>query len=175
MSLPCKFERSLLDFEEFELVRTTHHPMIYELGASDLFDTQARLRKLRDRERTLSRQKRREARGKAEARGGSFPGTADHPKKRKMVFTAALKRINKEIKRLRKLEARAENVEAARRALAMHRAAKFRHHPGAEQTEGDDFRALPSRRRRYVVPPSRVGSISQHTKTRQAARDARGG
>ncbi len=175
MSVPCRFERSLLDFEEFELVRTTHHPMIYELSGSELFTTQDRLRKLRDRERTLSREKRREARGKGAARGGNFPGTAEHPKMRKMVFTAALKRINKEIKRLRKLEARAANVEAARRALAKHRAAKFRHHPAAESEGGDDFRALPSRRRRFVVPPWRVGSISQHTKTRQAARDARGG
>ncbi len=175
MSLPCKFERSLLDFEEFELVRTTHHPMIYELSESDLFETQARLRKLRDRERTLSREKRREARGKGEARGGSFPGTAEHPKKRKTVFTAALKRVNKEAKRLRKLEARAANIEAARKALATHRAAKFRHHPASEQAEGDEFRVLPSRRRRTVVPPRRIGIISQHTKTRQAVSDARGG
>ena len=31
MSIPCKFERSLLDFEEFSIVRKTHHPAIYEL------------------------------------------------------------------------------------------------------------------------------------------------
>ena len=42
-----------------------------------------------------------------------------------------------------------------------------------EPKEGDGFQPLPSRRRRYVVPPWRIGSISQHTKTRQAIRDAR--
>ena len=173
MSIPCKTERSLLDFEEFSLVRNTHHPAIYELSEADLIDTQARLRKIRDRERTLARQKRREVRGKAEERGGSFPGTAEHPRRRKMVFSSALKRVNREIKRLRKLAARTANVEAAQRALAMHRAAKFVHHPTSKPVEGDDFQPIPSRRRRYKVPPWRIGSISQHTKTSQAIKDAR--
>ncbi len=176
MAVPCKHERSLLDFEEFSLVKTTHHPAIYELGLSDLIETQARLRKLRDRERTLARQKRREARGKAEARGGSFPGTAEQPYQRKGVFVSALKRINKEIKRQRKLEARAVNVDAARRAFALRRAAEFVHHPAAEEeVSGDDFRPLPSRRRLHKVPARWVGRISQHTKVRQAIRDARNG
>jgi len=55
------------------------------------------------RERTLGRQKRREGRGKAEARGTSFPGTADHASERKQVFAAALKRVNTELRRLHNL------------------------------------------------------------------------
>ena len=69
MSVPCKFERSLLSHEEYETIRLTHHPAIYDVEAGELEAMRPRLRKMHDKERTLSRQKRREGRGKAEARG----------------------------------------------------------------------------------------------------------
>ncbi len=55
----------------------------------------------------------------------------------------------------------------------MHRAAKFVQRPTSDPAEGDGFQPIPNRRRRYKVPPWRVGSISQHTKTTQAIRDAK--
>src|ERR1700744_3773974 len=100
MSVPCKFERSLLSHEENETVRLTHHPAIYEVEVAELEAMRPRLRKMRDKERTLGRQKRREQRGKAEPRGASFPGTAEHASERKQVFAAALQRGNKELGRL---------------------------------------------------------------------------
>lgn len=36
MSIPCKFERSLLSHEEYETVRLTHHPAIYDIEAAEL-------------------------------------------------------------------------------------------------------------------------------------------
>jgi hypothetical protein len=60
MSLPCKFERSLLSHEEYETIRLTHHPAIYNVEAAELEAMRPRLRKMRDRERTLNRQRRRE-------------------------------------------------------------------------------------------------------------------
>lgn len=42
-----------------------------------------------------SSQKQREVRGKAEARGGSFPGTVDRPLHRKQLFAAALNRMKR--------------------------------------------------------------------------------
>ena len=173
MSVPCKFERSLLSHDEYEAIRLTHHPVIYELDGTQLRATQLRLRTMRDKERTLARQKRREVRGKAETRGGSFPGTAERPSQRKQVFASALKRVNKEISRLRKLEAHVAHVEAAHRALAQLRAAKFIHHPAAGDTAREGMQALPSRRRWTKMPPTKIGSISQATKNAQARRDAR--
>ena len=123
MSVPCKFERSLLSHEEHETIRLTHHPAIYDVEAAELEAMRPRLRKMRDKERTLSRQKQREGRGKGEARGASFPGTAEHASERKHVFAAALKRVNKELGRLHNLAARTAHIEAARKALALHRAA----------------------------------------------------
>src|SRR5262245_3165671 len=119
MSVPCKFERSLLSHDEYETIRLTHHPAIYEVEPTDLADMRSRLRKMRDKERTLSRQKRRETRGKGQPRGGNFPGTAERPSQRKQVFAAALKRVNSELRRFHNLEARTAHVEAARKALAL--------------------------------------------------------
>src|ERR1700752_769838 len=104
MSIPCKFERSILSHDEYETVLRSHHPGIYDVGLDDLKALRRRLRDMRDRERTLAREKRREVRGKGKPRGGSFPGTAEHPLQRKQVLAAALKRVNKEIGRMQQLE-----------------------------------------------------------------------
>jgi len=81
--------------------------------------------------------------------------------------------VSKEIGRMHKLEARTAHVEAARRALAMRRAAQFPTRPPPGDTPSEGMRPLPSRRRRTRVPPARIGSVSQATKNAQAARDAR--
>jgi hypothetical protein len=122
MSIPCKFERSILRHDEHELILRSHHPEIYDARLDDLKALRQRLRDMRDRERTLARENRRAARKRGTERQKP-PGTAEHPLERKQVFAAALKRVNKEIGRMRKLDARAAHVEAARRALDLRRAA----------------------------------------------------
>ena len=173
MSVPCKFEKSLLSHEEQQMVSGSHHPVLYDSTLDDLKAIRQRLRDVRDKERTLARAKRREQRGKGEPRGASFPGTAERPFQRKQVFGAALKRVNKEIARREYLAARASQVEAAWRALAMHRAAQFPPRPEAGYAAHEGARSLPSLRRRTRVPPARIGSISQATRVAQAVRDAR--
>src|SRR4029077_569289 len=111
MSIPCKSERSVLSQGELEMVLGTHHPAIYALDGNELRALRVRLREQRSKTRTLARQKQREIRGKAERRGKSFPGTAEQPLRRKQVFANALKRVNKEINRLRKFEACTAHVE----------------------------------------------------------------
>lgn len=174
MSTSLRAERSALSHEEYETVRASHHPAIYDLDGKALHGLRVRLRDLRDKERTFARQKRREKRGKAEARGGSFPGTAEQPQRRKQIFAAAIKRVNKELDRLRKLEARGSTVEAAHRALALKRANKFVHHPSSDKTPDEGMNPINNPRRRTKVPPDQIGSVSQRTKNAQARRDARG-
>jgi hypothetical protein len=175
MSISCKFERSILSYDEHEIILRTHHPEIYDAALDDLKALRQRLREMRNKERTLARENRRAVRGKGAQRGASFPGTAEHPLQRKQVFAAALKRVNREIDRMEKLEARTAHVEAARRALAMRRAAQFPPRPPAGDTPSEGMRPLPSQRRRTRVPPARIGSVSQATKNAQAVRDARNG
>lgn len=171
MSISCKFERSVLSHEEYGVIKGSHHPALYDLDLKGLQSLQSQLRQMRDKERTLTRQKQREQRGKAEPRGSSFPGTSEQPQQRKQIFANALKRVNKETTRIRHLEARATNVEAAHRALAMRRAANFTSHPASGQTANDGMASNPSRRRRKIVSGKRIGSTSQATKSAQARRD----
>ncbi|MCC8966798.1 hypothetical protein H8A95_31860 [Bradyrhizobium sp. Pear76] len=175
MSVACKFERSLLSHEEQETIRLTHHPAIYSVEAAELEAMRPRLRKMRDKERTVGRHKQRESRGKAEARGASFPGTAKQASERKQVFAAALKRVNTELKRLHNLATRTAHVEAARKALALHRAANFTARPPAGDTAGEGMAPKPSERRKKIVAGAKIGRVSQATKVAQAVRDARAG
>jgi hypothetical protein len=165
MSVPCKFERSLLSHEEFETIRLTHHPAIYDVEPAELEALRSRLRKMRAKEQTLSRQKRREARGKREARGASFPGTAERPSQRKQVFASALKRINKELERLHNLAARTAHVEAARQALALHRAANFIPYPSAGATASEGMAPRPSRRRKTIIGAQKSGAYHRPRKS----------
>jgi hypothetical protein len=173
MSVPCKFERSILSYDEHEIILRSHHPEIYDAALDDLKALRQRLREMREKERTLAREKRRAVRGKGAQRGASFPGTAEHPLRRKQVFAAALKRVNRELDRIHKLEAQTAHIEAARRAFAMRRAAQFPARPPSGDTPNEGMRPLPNRRRRTRVPPAKIGSVSQATKNAQAARDAR--
>ena len=173
MSVPCKFERSVMSYEEYEIIRLTHHPAIYDVEATELEAIRSRLRKMHDRERTLSRQKRREMRGRSEARGARFPGTAEHASQRKQVFAAAVKRVNRELGRLHNLTARAANVEAARKALALRRAANFIPYPSTGDVANKGMASRPSTRRRKIITGAKIGRVSQATKAVQAKRDAR--
>ena len=60
MTIPCKFERSVLSHDEHEIILQSHHPVIYDVGLEDLEALRQRLRDMRNRERTLAREKRRE-------------------------------------------------------------------------------------------------------------------
>jgi hypothetical protein len=171
MSITNKRELSLLKHDEAEVVRASHYPALHDLDRKALDEARGRLRSLRDTERTLARQKVREVRGKAEARGGSFPGTAERPLQRKQVFASALKRVNKQAARLDAADARAAHTGSARRALAMRRAAPPPHHPDAGQTAGGGMKASANKKGATSVQPAKVGSVSQANKNAQAKRD----
>jgi hypothetical protein len=173
MAISCKLERSLVSHEEYGVIQTSHHPEIYTLDLSGLEKLRGRLKQMRNKEQTLARQKQRERRGKAEPRGSSFPGTTEQPLKRQQIFAKALKRLNKEVKRIRHLEARTANVDAARRAFAMRRAANFSIYPAAGDTANEGMKSQPSRRRMTRVSGKRIGSTSQATKVAQARHDSR--
>jgi hypothetical protein len=174
MTVQCKFERSLLTFEEYEIICATHHPSIQDRPSDELLAARGPLREMRGKERTHAWHKRREARGKADARGASFPGTAERPLRRKQIFAAALKRLNKELNRRRSFEARAATAEAAHRALALRRGGRAVRHPAAGRTAHKGMRPKANVRGEGTkVPRSSIGSISQATKVSQAIRDAR--
>jgi len=173
MSLSIKLEHALLSQDEIALVRSTHHPEIYELSSKQLVEAQSRLRALRSKAKTVTRHKQREAKGTVPPRGKSLPGDLLGPQKRKQLFASALKRVNKEIHLQRKLEAKALHVEAAQRALAALRDSKFVPAIPESQSQGSGMQPNDSLRRRRVLSRSKVGSVLKQNKIAQAARDAR--
>jgi len=174
MSQSRAIERSVFNEEQLRLIDRTHHPDIYDVDAKELRALQKQIRQERGKVRTLVRQRQREARGKSEPRGKSFPGSTDHPLKRKQALSSALKRVNRELGRMRIIEARTAHVDAARRALAQHRSANFESVRPAGRTAGEGMKPRPSTRRRRIIPGSQVGSVSQATKVAQAIKDNRG-
>lgn len=174
MSIAGRAERSLISREEYEVVRLTHHPEIYDVSDDDLPSTRKRLRELHAKERTLAWEKRRISRGKAEPRGGSFPGTHERPSRRKQVFAAAVKRLNREIERRAEIAARPSQSEIAKKALALRRENFVSTPPGAARAD-EGMEVIASRRRRTSVHPGKVGRVSQRTKAAQAKRDAKRG
>ena len=101
MSVPRATERSVLSHEQLKLVDQSHHPAIYGIDAKSLQGLQTQLRNERAKVQTQVRQKLREGRGKSEARGKSFPGNTEQPLKRKQALANALKRVNKELERVK--------------------------------------------------------------------------
>jgi hypothetical protein len=141
MSIPCKFERSILRYDEQEVILRSHHPEIYDAGLDDLKALRQRLRDMRDKERTLARTKRREARGKG-------------PPERRELSRLRRASLAAQAGVRRRIETREQGNrsyaetggtdrahEAARRALAMRRAAQFAPRPPTEDTPGQGMRA----------------------------------
>jgi hypothetical protein len=173
MSISNRDAQSLLSHEEYEVFKSAHHPAIYGLDKDGLRNLALRLEGYRDKARTFARQKHREAKGTANPRGKSFPGTADRPAMRKQVFAQALKVVKKERARLHYLDVRAENVEAAHRALALRRANQFSHHPEASPAANPGQKAKGGAPKRIRTPRSKVGSVLKANARAQAKRDQR--
>ena len=170
MSISAKRAKSLLNHDEWTLVEQTLLPKVAELAEADLRSTGRSLRLLHDKERDLARAKRRVARGKAEARGGSFPGTYARPAERTQVFAQAMIRVNDEIVRREGVAARAAMLEGQRRVLAAKRAAPSRR-PANTAAAGGGAASIPSTKRGSRVPGAKIGSVSQQGKRAQARKD----
>lgn len=173
MPMSAKLERALVSSDELALLSGTHHPEIYELDRKELVAVQSRLRDLRGKARTVTRHKQREEKGKSAPRGKAFPGSSEQPLKRKQLLAAAVKRVNKEIDRRDRFDAKAMHVEAAHKALAQVRAANFASDMPASRTAGSGLQPKASTKRRRIVHRGRVGSILKQNKVGQAIRDAR--
>ncbi len=173
MSYSNKDAEGLLSHEEYEAVKSAHHPAIYSLDRDGLRSLALRLEGFRDKAQTFARHKRREVKGTSDARGKSFPGTADHPAKRKQVFAQALKVVKKERARLHHLESKADHVDAAHRALALHRSNKFSHHPEAGSSASTGQKDKGGAPKRVRTPGAKIGSIMKANARTQAKRDQR--
>lgn len=145
MSATRKDEARLLSGDEHEMVAQAHHPALRNLDDGALSDLVGRLRDRRDRARDISRQQRREVRGKAAPSGARAATDNSGTKRKGAVLAGALKRASREHERRRHVAARSEMTGNARRALRMKRAAgdPAAHRPSS-RTAGKGMRNLPN-------------------------------
>lgn len=174
MATTLREERRLLGHDAFALVEPTHYPAIETLGPEELRALATRLRDAHARTRDLIREGRRARRGKGEARAAAGK-EAEKATRRKQVYAAALKRVNRRFEAItaeqRREAERAAHRAALRAALARRQAQRV-HHPQPGATARDGMRNAPSGKRRTVVNPGKIGSVSQQNKAAQARRDA---
>jgi hypothetical protein len=173
MSIPVSKERKILTEAEFEAVRPSHYPDLRDLSRDDLIGATKRIREYRDKARDVSRQQRREMRGKADPRGSRSAADNSGTLVKKQVLSGALKRLNKEIRRRRQAERRESQGDIARRALELRRANRVRHHPGAGRTAGTGMRSTPNEGPTVETDPREIGRVSRFVQDAQARRDSR--
>lgn len=169
--MPVTNERRILTEQEFAAVAQSHYPEICGLEKPALIEAARRLREYRNKARDLARGRRREQRGKAEPRGANPAGAETGLSLKKEVFSAALKRVNKEIARHDAAARRASQGEIAQRALEMKRANRVRHHPSAGRTARKGMRPVESGAVNSTIDPRQVGSVSQQNKNFQGVSD----
>lgn len=172
MSVPISSERRRLTAAEFEMVEQTHHPRICALSDEERTAVMRRIRDYRDKARTVANQQRREMRRKAEPRGGREAADNSGTALKVQIFTSALKRLNRESRRMEEAASRPQSA-IARDALERKRANRRKHHPDARQTPSQGMRAITNGQRTVDTDPREIGRVSQFVKDSQARRDVR--
>jgi hypothetical protein len=170
MSICRKQEKAALSHDEWTFISTTHHPELGNLSSQDLSAARVRLREMHAKERGFTEHKGRVARGTAEPRGGSFPGTIERPRFRKQIFAQALKRLNSEAERRDAEAAWQASLEAQKAVLAGKRAAQAQR-PANSRTARTGKPARAGAPGAAHISGRRVGSTSAQGKRAQAKRD----
>lgn len=170
MGISVSDEKRILTQDEFEVVARTHHPAINELDRAQLGEVAKRLRTFRDKARDIANRQRREMRGKAAPHGARPARDNSGTQRKRRVFAAALKRVNREVGRFDAAERKPVQADIARRALELKRASRVPQRP-ATRTAGEGPTAKPSDRPTVESDPREIGRVSQFVKNAQARRD----
>lgn len=173
MSLSKAEEKRMLTADEFEAVNRSRYPAIRELGRKDLSELVAALRRHRDKARDLSRQQRREMRGKAEPRGPKPAADNSGGAMKDQIFAGAVKRVNREIARHDSAERRSAQSEKSRHALALKKAGDKPARPKPGRSASRGMKSIPSEEPTVEANPREIGRVSQFVKKAQARRDSK--
>lgn len=174
MAITQKEEARALNADERELVGKSHHPALQELSDQELADLVKLVRERRDKAKTQANQRRREIRGKAAPRGAS-PSTSDDGSKTKLaVLAMAVRRLNSEIERRRRMTAALDQVGSAKKALAMKQAnAANGGAPFNSRQAHAGMGNIRSQKRQQLIDPMERGRLRKAGARAQAKRDGR--
>ncbi|MCX7304779.1 MAG: hypothetical protein NTV73_10650 [Hyphomicrobiales bacterium] len=175
MAITRKEEQRALDTDERALVEKSHHPVVQELSDKELADLLKLVRTRRDKAQAEASRRRREMRGKGSPKG-AVASKADEGSRIKLdVLTMAVRRLNGEAERRRRLTAKVSLVENARAALVLKKAASADLSESAfnARTAHHGMRKNASERREDLMRPMERGRQRKAGAVAQAKRDSR--
>lgn len=175
MAITRKEEARALDAEERDLVQKSHHPELQEISDQDLAGLVKLVRERRDKAKTLANQRRREMRGKAAPRGATPSRSDDGSNTKLAVLAMAVRRLNSESDRRRRMTAAAAQVDSAKRALAMKQENDDANGGATFNTRQAHMgmRNIASERRKDLINPMERGRLRKAAAVSQAKRDGR--
>lgn len=175
MAITRKEEERALDTDERALVEKSHHPIAQELSDKELADLVKLVRSRRDKAQAEASRRRREMRGKGAPKGAA-PSKGDLGSRVKLdVLSMAVRRLNGEVERRRRLTAKVSLVKNARNALVLKKSASGEA-PDATfnaRTAHKGMRNNASNRREDLVRPMERGRQRKAAAVAQAKRDSR--
>lgn len=173
MAISQKEEARALNDDERELVARSHHPVLQDVPDEELSNLVKLMRERRDKAKTEANQRRREMRGKSSPKG-AVASRADVGSKLKVaVLAMAMRRLNNEVERRRRMAARTSLVESAQRALAIKQAIKTEVSAFNTRHAHEGMRNLASKRRQSLIHPMELGRQRKAASVAQAKRDGR--
>jgi hypothetical protein len=173
MEITRKHEARALSKDEAELVDRTHHPEVQALTDAELADLIRLIRDRRNRAQDLAKRRRREMRGKAAPQGASAARDDAGSRAKTAALAAAMRRLNGEAARRKRMASRLAMAESQRRALAMVAKAKQGAPDFNTRTAHEGMRVIEKTRIRRIGSAREAGRVSQFVRNAQAKRDAR--
>ena len=173
MAISRKQEVRALNAEEHALVEKSHHPTLQEVPDEELANLVKLMRERREKATTQANQRRREMRGKAAPKGATTSRADEGSKLKVAVLAMAMRRLNNEVQRRRRMAARVSLAENAKQALAMKQADAHTGPAFNSRRAHEGMRNSPSKRRQNLIRPMELGRQRQAAKVAQAKRDGR--
>lgn len=173
MSVSRKMEERALSADERELVDKSRHPVIQSLSDAEISGLAKLVRERRDRARGIAERRRREMRGKAGARGAHASQSDEGSKLKQAVLAAGMRRLNAEITRRQRLNAKLALIGSAQKALAMKYAAERADPAFNTRRSHEGLRKKVNAKTPNLIRPSERGRLRKAGAVAQAKRDAR--
>ncbi len=173
MAITRKEEARALSADERELVERSHHPILQELPDAELSSLVKLVRERREKAKAQADQRRREMRGKGAPKGATPAKEDDGSKQKVAVLAMAMRRLNSEAERRRKMAARVTLAENARNALAMKQASEQEGSGFNSRQAHKGMRQNVSQRRQNLMRPMELGRQRKAASVSQAKRDSR--
>ncbi|MBC2886814.1 hypothetical protein H7Q97_15615 [Ochrobactrum sp. CM-21-5] len=174
MAITRKEEARALNADEKELVEKSHHPFLQEVPDEELSQLAKLVRERRTKARDMAHQRRREMRGKATSRSAKASKADEGSHLKVAVLAMALRRVNTEVERRRRMAASTQLVVNARKALASKQSVSAKKDKTFNTRHAHEgMRNIPNEKYDGLVRPSERGRLRKAASVAQAKRDTR--